>query len=130
MIRYIKSTVKAIGDYPLVWDVVNEAISDGPSLVNKTSPWSIIDDYICKAFKAAKEANPKIKLFYNDYKHASTTGIYATKADRVYNLVKNLKENGCGIDGVGFQNHIDIEYSNDNFEAVRKNVQRYNAIGI
>ena len=32
-------------------------------------------DFICKAFKAAHEANPKIELFYNDYKIAPASGI-------------------------------------------------------
>jgi len=30
MTDYITETVKAIGDYPLAWDVVNEAISNSP----------------------------------------------------------------------------------------------------
>lgn len=131
MIRYIKRTVKTMGDYPHAWDVVNEAVSDDATGdIIKMSPWSFIDDYICKAFKAAKEANPNIKLFYNDYKHASMTGIYKTKSDRVFELVKTLKTNGCGIDGVGFQSHIDIEYAEENFESIRANIKRYNDIGV
>ena len=52
---YINATMTSIGTYPLAWDVVNEAIDDGPN-VNKTSPWSIVDNYICKAFQSAREA--------------------------------------------------------------------------
>ena len=75
MEEYITSVMTNV-TYPFVWDVVNEAVGDGPNLVMKVSPWTIIDDYICKAFKAAKKANPDVKLFYNDYKHASMTGAY------------------------------------------------------
>ena len=102
MIDYITSTITTIGDYPFAWDVVNESIDNNSSKYIKESPWSIIDDYVCKAFKAAKAANPKIKMYYNDYKHESNVGRYASKSDRVYKLVKDLKDRNCGIDGVGF----------------------------
>lgn len=57
-------------------------------------------------------------------------GDYKTKSDKVYSLVKTLKENDCGIDGVGFQNHIDISFTDENIEAIRSNIQRYNDINI
>lgn len=81
MIDYITETVKAIGDYPFPWNVVNEPIYNSPNKYIKESPWSIIDDYVCKAFKAARAAIPSIKLFYNDYKHASNIGVYKSKSD-------------------------------------------------
>lgn len=103
---YIKEAMAATGSYPFVWDVVNEAVSNGQSSSTKlikTSPWSQIDDHVCKAFKFAKKyAYPGQKLFYNDYKFESDTGIYKAKSDRVYTMVKDLKERDCGIDGVGF----------------------------
>jgi endo-1,4-beta-xylanase len=116
--------------YPFAWDVVNEAVGDGPNAIMKTSPWTIIDDYICKAFTAARKASPKAQLFYNDYKHASMAGRYALKSDRVFNFVKNLTEAGCPVDGVGFQSHIDIGYDDEHYAAIRKNIQRYNEIGL
>merc|ERR1712147_137914 len=85
--EYITKTIKAVGDYPYSWDVVNEAIVDGPSpsVIFKDSPWSVIDDFICKSFRAARKAAPKgMKLFYNDYKHASMHGNYQTKSDKVF----------------------------------------------
>lgn len=100
--EYIDKTVKAIGEDAYVWDVVNEAVADGAEPFYKVSPWSIVDDYICKAFKAAHKANPKAKLFYNDYKHASSTGRYKVKSDKVYEMVKNMTERGCPIHGIGF----------------------------
>jgi len=66
MLSYIAGTVKAIGDYPIAWDVVNEAIDDGGGYI-RDSPWSKIPDFICKAFKATRTANPNIGRFYNDY---------------------------------------------------------------
>lgn len=129
MTEYITSVMTNV-TYPQFWDVVNEAVGDGPNLVMKTSPWTIIDDYICKAFKAARKANPNVELFYNDYKHASMNGTYATKSDRVYNLIKNLTEAGCPVDGVGFQSHIAIDYDDMHYDGIRANIQRYNALGV
>ena len=100
--EYIDKTVKSIGEYAYAWDVVNEAVADGAEPFYKVSPWSIVDDYICKAFKAAHKANPNATLFYNDYKHASSTGRYKLKSDKIYEMVKNLTERGCPIHGVGF----------------------------
>jgi endo-1,4-beta-xylanase len=77
MITYIKHVVSEFGDDIFAWDVVNEAIiNDRRPTENpiKESPWSVIPDFICKSFKAAHEANPKIELFYNDYDHASASG--------------------------------------------------------
>ena len=101
MEEYINMMISKIS-YPFAWDVVNEAVHDGPNYVLKTSPWSMIDDYVCKAFKMARKANPNIELFYNDYKHASMAGRYQYKSNKVYDYVKSLVERGCPIDGVGF----------------------------
>ena len=48
-------------------------------------------------------------------------------------MVKAMKERGeeeCPIDGVGFQNHIDINFEVANFEGIRQNIKRYADIGI
>lgn len=48
--------MKELGDYPVAWDIVNEAIDNADLNFIKVCPWTIIDDYICKAYKAAKAA--------------------------------------------------------------------------
>jgi endo-1,4-beta-xylanase len=130
MTKYITETVKAIGDYPIAWDVVNEAIDDASWKYIKESPWSIIPDYICKAFKAAKAANPNIKMFYNDYNIHSMTGAEQSKSDRVYKLVKDLHDRKCGIDGVGFQTHIDITIPDSDYDGIKQNLKRYKNLGL
>jgi GH35 family endo-1,4-beta-xylanase len=127
MTTYIKKVVSNFGDDIFAWDVVNEAITDNKKASDpmKGSPWSPIPDFICKAFKAAHEANPKIELFYNDYKHAPATGDYKIKSDRVFHMIRKLTGKGCPIHGVGFQNHIDITISDTDIEGIRANVARY-----
>lgn len=57
-------------------------------------------------------------------------GDYKIKSDKVYNLIKNLTARGCPIDGVGFQNHIDINYNTSFFKSVDANMKRYAELGI
>ena len=84
------------------WDVVNEAVPDaGPDIYRKSPFYEIIGpEYIEKAFQWAHEADPKAVLFYNDYNTEN-----ASKRDRIYQLVKGLKDKGVPIHGVGLQGH-------------------------
>ncbi len=85
------------------WDVVNEAIpdGDGSDLYRKSPFYEIIGpEYIEKAFQYAHEADPKATLFYNDYNTEN-----AAKRERIYLVVKGLKEKGVPIHGVGLQGH-------------------------
>jgi len=47
MYSYINKTVRAIGTYPIAWDVLNEYIDDKPNVMYKTSSWSKIPDFAC-----------------------------------------------------------------------------------
>lgn len=87
------------------WDVVNEAVPDGgDKLFRETEFYKIIgEEYIEKAFEYAHAADPKAKLFYNDYNTEN-----ATKRERIYQLLKKLKAKGVPINGVGLQGHWSI----------------------
>ncbi len=84
------------------WDVVNEAISDKPDEYLRNSDWLKIcgEEYIAKAFQWAHEADPNAQLFYNDYNEIS-----AVKREKMYRLVKSLKDAGVPIHGIGLQGH-------------------------
>ncbi len=85
-----------------VWDVVNEAVPDGSDKIYRESDfYNIIgEEYIEKAFEYAHAADPNAKLFYNDYNTEN-----ASKRERIYQLVKKLKDKGVPIHGVGLQGH-------------------------
>ena len=87
------------------WDVVNEAIDDDPANFLRNSPFYQIcgPEFIEKAFEYARAADPQVRLFYNDYNTERKE-----KTDRVYKLVKGLKDKGVPIDGVGLQAHWSI----------------------
>jgi endo-1,4-beta-xylanase len=84
------------------WDVVNEAISDKPDEFLRNSEWLKIcgEEYIAKAFQYAHEADPNALLFYNDYNE-----INPVKREKIFKLVKSLKDAGVPIHGVGLQGH-------------------------
>ena len=101
--------------------MVNEAISDD---ANATDPYRQSamyrlcgDEFIEKAFQYAHEADPNALLFYNDY---STVDPH--KRDRIYNMVKKMKEKGIPIDGIGMQGHYNIYFPSEELldEAITK----------
>jgi endo-1,4-beta-xylanase len=85
------------------WDVVNEAVADDGRLRHSVWLDKLGPGYVALAFRIAHQADPKAKLFYNDY-GAEGEG---TKADAVSRLVAGLKRHGVPIDGVGLQGHVD-----------------------
>lgn len=52
------------------------------------------------------------------------------KSNNVYNYIKKLKQRGCPIDGVGFQSHVDLTYTDDNYQSIKQNIERYNKLGM
>ena len=87
------------------WDVVNEAVDDNPNNFLRNSLFYQIcgDDFIAKAFEYAHAADPGAILFYNDYNTERKE-----KTDRIYILLKTLKEKGVPINAIGLQGHWSI----------------------
>jgi GH35 family endo-1,4-beta-xylanase len=91
----------------LWWDVINEAISDR----NEARPFNLRDsfwyrklgtDFILYAFRFANEADPDVKLFYNEY-NIEHGGL---KANRTLAFISWLQSQGIPIYGLGMQWHI------------------------
>ncbi len=105
------------------WDVVNEALDDDGSLRETFWLRCIGPDYIAKAFRWAHAADPKAKLFYNDYGIESP----GRKAERAFELVRDLKAQGVPIDGIGLQMHLD-RIPDDIF--IAKYMSRFEELGL
>ena len=116
MREHIHAVVNRYKDVIYCWDVVNEAIKDGPSRpaffgggqdqpLRESTFLKICgnDEFIRKAFEYAREADPNALLFYNDYNECDPA-----KRDRIYNMVKEMKAAGVPIDGIGMQGHYNI----------------------
>ncbi|MGJ8761341.1 MAG: endo-1,4-beta-xylanase [Polaribacter sp.] len=111
---YITTTVTRYKGKIGSWDVVNEAIEDGSGnpLRNSIFKQKMGDDYIKKCFQWARDADPDVLLFYNDYNMASSPG----KRAAMFKIVDSL---GDLIDGVGAQMHINYNFpSKSNIQAV------------
>lgn len=107
------------------WDVVNEAIDDNNEkyLRNTAFVRIIGEEFIAKAFEYAHAADPKAVLFYNDY-NTENPG----KRERIYRLVKSLKEAGLPIHGVGLQGHWSV--NNPSREELEKSITLFSSLGL
>src|SRR5689334_17380755 len=79
--------------------------------------------YIAKAFRWAHQADPRAKLYYNDYNLEAI----GPKSDAALALVQSLRRQGVPIDGVGFQGHLGIQYPYP--DTLGENLERFAAAG-
>jgi endo-1,4-beta-xylanase len=107
------------------WDVVNEAISDRPDEYLRNSAWYRIcgEEFIAKAFEYAHAADPNAILFYNDYNE-----INPVKREKIYKLVKSLKDAGVPIHGVGLQAHWAI--NEPSVEELENTLSKFSSLGV
>ena len=112
----------------LGWDVVNEAISDrsDPGTENlRNSQWvqALGPEFLTLAFKFAHEADPKAKLYYNDYNIEA-----GPKHESSMILLRRLIKEGAPIHGVGIQGHWST--NNVPYEAIDRAVADYASLGL
>jgi endo-1,4-beta-xylanase len=107
------------------WDVVNEGLNYDGTLLNSFWLQTIGPNYIDLAFRWAHEADPQARLFYNDY---GGEGL-GRKSDAIYNLVKDLRQRGVPINGVGLQMHVSLDATPDP-QDVLTNMKRLTALGV
>ncbi len=131
---YITTIVTRYKGKIATWDVINEVLaqkdaeavsSDNPfraaSILQKYLPDSNgngIPDYIELAFKFAHDADPKAKLYYNEYnieylkkdvlalKDDPSWFPIKNKSENAFKLVSDLLKAGVPIDGIGIQGHF------------------------
>nr|WP_313900972.1 endo-1,4-beta-xylanase [Dactylosporangium aurantiacum] len=84
------------------WDVVNEAFAEDGSRRNSNLQQTG-NDWIEVAFRTARNADPSVKLCYNDYNIENWS--YG-KTQGVYRMIQDFKSRGVPIDCVGLQTHF------------------------
>ena len=80
--------------------------------------------YIERCFRWAHEADPQALLFYNEA-GAETVN---PKSDAIYAMVRDFRQRGVPIDGVGFQMHI--ENLRADVASISANIKRFTALGV
>ena len=130
--EHIHTVVNRYKDIVYCWDVVNEAMADDgggprwgrrpgqePSPYRQSRHFQLCgDEFIAKAFQFAREADPNALLFYNDYSCVDNG-----KRERIYNMVKKMKDAGVPIDGIGMQGHYNIYFPDE--EQLEKAIVRF-----
>ncbi len=86
------------------WDVVNEPIAADGTLAPTVWGRFIGPDYIEQALRAAHTADPRAKLFINDYAVESP----GPKLEGLLALVRYLKARRVPLHGIGLQGHFHI----------------------
>jgi endo-1,4-beta-xylanase len=129
--EHITTVMKHYAGQVFAWDVVNEALDENGRV--KDSIWYNQPGigmagkgtaYVEQAFRWAHEADPHALLFYNE---AEGEGMNR-KSDAIYAMVKDFRQRGVPIDGVGLQMHLsrlDVDTA-----AIAANIARLTALGV
>ncbi|WP_437852283.1 endo-1,4-beta-xylanase [Sorangium sp. So ce363] len=141
MKNHISNVVRHFRGKVYAWDVVNEAMMEdgsyrtGNLADGQRSRWYEIlgESYIAEAFKAAHEADPDAKLYYNDFYN-----YIPAKQQGIYNMLKGLLDQGVPVHGVGLQAHLNIEPStvttnqavHQNVANMGKAIELYSSLGL
>ncbi|TDV47794.1 endo-1,4-beta-xylanase [Actinophytocola oryzae] len=108
------------------WDVVNEVIDDDGRPRDTLWLRELGPGYIADAFRWAHQADPKAKLFLNDY---NVEGVSA-KSDAYLALVKDLLAQRVPVHGFGAQGHYGVQYGLHAASDVATNLGRFEALGL
>jgi endo-1,4-beta-xylanase len=106
------------------WDVVNEALDDDGSLRDTMWLRALGPGYIADAFRWAHDADPDAELFYNDF---GIEGL-GPKSDAARALVRQLRDEGLRIDGVGIQSHLSLSLPIPT--TMQQNLRRFGDMGV
>jgi endo-1,4-beta-xylanase len=129
--QHIRRVMKHYAGKVFAWDVVNEALDENGRARDSlwyNHPGIVVSErgtrFIEQAFRWAHEADPKALLFYNDAEGEELN----RKSDAIYAMVKDFRQRGVPIDGVGLQMHISaLDFDVHSVEA---NIARLTALGV
>jgi endo-1,4-beta-xylanase len=123
LVDHITKVVSHYRGRVLEWDVVNEAFGENGS--PRPGFWfdHLGKDYVELAFRTARDADPNVGLFYNDY---NIEGINP-KSDALYSLVRGFQARGVPISGIGLESHFQLGGVPSTLAA---NIARFAALGL
>jgi endo-1,4-beta-xylanase len=106
------------------WDVANEIFDDRGDLRTQDNIWirELGPGIVADAFRWAHEADPKAKLFFNDYGVESVNA----KSDAYYALTQDLIRQRVPVHGFSVQAHLSTRYGFP--EDLETNLRRFDAL--
>jgi endo-1,4-beta-xylanase len=108
------------------WDVVNEVIDDNAQLRDTIWLQQLGPGYIADVFRWAHRADPKAKLYLNDY---NVEGL-SPKSDAYFALAQQLLADGVPVHGMGIQGHLGVQFGFWPAGIVAQNMQRFIDLGL
>lgn len=100
--RYVTTVVRRYRGRIAAWDVVKGALDDKGHLLETRFLEKLGANYIAEAFRVAHAADPDASLFYSE-SGAESPG---AKQRGLIELVRDLKQAGVPLHGVGLQAHL------------------------
>ncbi len=97
--EHIREMGAATRDWVVEWDVLNEPFTNH-DLMDLFGPDIMVD-----WFKTAREAMPKVALFFNDFSNQDATTDRA-HVEHFEKTTRFLLDHGAPVDGLGLQAHI------------------------
>jgi len=130
------------------WDVVNEAMMDKISSIDAAGDWkkclradnpwyrALDASYIETAFRIARETDPYITLYYNDFYNNNQCKDNLYKTEAVCKMIndinnrykKETKQNRNLIEGLGIQAHHQVKNFDENI--VRLSMEKFASLNI
>lgn len=98
--EHIRDEATAMKGLLVDWDVINEPYDNND--VMKV----LGDEEMVRWFKIAKECDPNVNLYLNDYAILSASGMDRMHQDHFEKTLKFLRENDAPISGLGMQSHF------------------------
>jgi endo-1,4-beta-xylanase len=108
------------------WDVANEIFTDTGALRTADNIWirELGPGIVADAFRWAHQADPRAKLFFNDYNVESVNA----KSDAYYALIKDLRASGVPVHGFSVQGHLSLDYGFP--DDLQRNLKRFADLGL
>jgi endo-1,4-beta-xylanase len=147
--KHIKTVVGHYRGKIFAWDVVNEAFDELQPGTLRSTIWrdqpgiGMTEDtaasyelratdnsvrsqlgYIEQCFRWAHEADSQALLFYNE----AEAEVVNPKSDAIYAMVRDFRQRGVPIDGVGFQMHVANLHAD--VASISANIKRFTALGV
>jgi len=131
--QHIKTVVGHYRGKVFAWDVVNEAFDERVAGKLRSTIWydqpgighaTKGSSYIENSFRWTRAADPEALLFYNDAEAEAIN----PKSDAIYAMVRDFRQRGVPIDGVGFQMHIGSLHPD--IASISGNIGRFTALGV